>query len=432
MRKENRTRGWAVFLALTCLFFSISASAADSGPDGKEGKIFRIGLLLTATPDRISASAATESAVALAVDEANEFLLLAQTPIKLEILTERLARPEDAPAALQRMHEAGARFAIGPLTSQAAQCGKAWSDANGILMLSNASTAPSLAIPGDNLYRFVPGDIHQARALAAWLAYCGRKHVVVLQRDDVYGRDFTPLLKDALEKRGGSIRHILTYGPDASSFGDLVTRAEESAKGLIHDVGESHAGVVLVSFSEAIRILKDASSRPALRSLSWYGTDGIALNDGFITDPDAARMAQETGLSCTTFSTDKTVYYRKIYQKISERLGRPPQIEALVAYDLVWVISAFYDRVGDTGDLIKLRSGIENASRLHAGVSGWMMLDENGDRQYGIYDIWQVMPNRGETVWQNVARYRRDPGLPGCITPVGQSAASEEMPPVSP
>ena len=48
---------------------------------------------------------------------------------------------------------------------------KPFADANNILVISQGSTASSLAIPNDNIFRFCPNDIREADAIVALMQH---------------------------------------------------------------------------------------------------------------------------------------------------------------------------------------------------------------------------------------------------------------------
>ena len=92
--------------------------------------------------------------------------------------------------------EQGARRYSGPGSTRrqdyhrAADPARKWpgsnliADAHNILVISQGSTASSLAIPGDNILRFCPNDTREAEALVALLQHDGIRAIVPLWRND--------------------------------------------------------------------------------------------------------------------------------------------------------------------------------------------------------------------------------------------------------
>ena len=95
---------------------------------------------------------------------------------------------------------------------------KDYADKNGILLVSPSSTAPSLAVPGDNIFRFVPDDTHQAQAISKKMWQDGVRVVVPMWRTDVYGNDLLNSTKYNFEMLGGRVVDGVGYIPRTGDF----------------------------------------------------------------------------------------------------------------------------------------------------------------------------------------------------------------------
>jgi branched-chain amino acid transport system substrate-binding protein len=87
---------------------------------------------------------------------------------------------------VQTFYQAGIRVVIGPAASFQVKAIKSYVDDNKLLIISPSSTAPTLAIPGDYIYRTVGSDAGQAKALAALVKSQGINKVIVFHRDDFH------------------------------------------------------------------------------------------------------------------------------------------------------------------------------------------------------------------------------------------------------
>jgi len=76
---------------------------------------------------------------------------------------------------------------IGPESSAEIETVKPFTDASDIVLLSHCSTAPSLAIPGDSVYRLVPSDLRQAGAIARLIDGNGHRAIVPMWRAGIWG-----------------------------------------------------------------------------------------------------------------------------------------------------------------------------------------------------------------------------------------------------
>lgn len=87
----------------------------------------------------------------------NDYLAEIGSDKSVSIVTEDTKTdPATALEKLRGMAEKGIQVVIAPQTSAEVEAVKAYADENGILLLSQSSTGPSLAIPGDNVFRFCP------------------------------------------------------------------------------------------------------------------------------------------------------------------------------------------------------------------------------------------------------------------------------------
>lgn len=89
----------------------------------------------------------------------------------------------------------GIRIVIGPDSSAEVEAVKAYADENDILVISPSSTAISLAIPADNVFRFVPDDTHQAEAIARLMWEDRVRAVIPIWRGDTWGDDLANATK---------------------------------------------------------------------------------------------------------------------------------------------------------------------------------------------------------------------------------------------
>jgi len=89
---------------------------------------------------------------------------------------------------IQDLEREGFKYFIGPLASSSAEAAKAYTDTtNDLVLLSPSSTAASLAIEGDSLFRLVPSDDAQVPIIMDRIQSQGKEHVVLIYRDDTWG-----------------------------------------------------------------------------------------------------------------------------------------------------------------------------------------------------------------------------------------------------
>lgn len=183
----------------------------------------------------------------------------------------------------------GTKYFIGPLASSTATVAKELADTtNDIVLLSPSSTAASLAIPNDSLFRLVPNDFAQAPEIAKHVALQGAKNIVILYRDDPWG---SGLLDGLQESRDVVIAAEIPLVPTDSATYDNAANtaaylsaartAANHVDALAATYGADAVAVVLLSFDwDAVAmanvITSDDDLRDTLSSVRWYGADGTA------------------------------------------------------------------------------------------------------------------------------------------------------------
>ena len=178
-----------------------------------------IGALLPLTGTSSSTGEEAEASLRLAVDDVNNQFAKAGLPTRVGLIIEDTKTdPAVAVEKLEDLASKGIRIVIGPSTSAAVAAVKEYADENDILIVSSSSTAPSLAIPNDNVIRFVPDDTHQAEILAKQMWDEGKRVVIPIWRTDVFGNNLQSALKESFESLGGKMLDGVGYDPPVGNF----------------------------------------------------------------------------------------------------------------------------------------------------------------------------------------------------------------------
>jgi ABC-type branched-subunit amino acid transport system substrate-binding protein len=208
----------------------------------------------------------------------------------------------------------------------------------GVLLISQGSTAHSLAIAGDNVFRFVPDDIQEGAALVALLEKQGIDAIVPVWRNDTGNAGLVISVRRQFKKAGGSVASGVRYGTDVSDFTPTVGEIDNQVT-VLRSGGAVHVGVYLGAFDEVVQLFNAASRDPLLPSLPWFGSDGVALSPLLIHDPVAAGFAARVDYPNPTLGLDTAAARRsrRLVARVPARLGRKPSAFALSAYDALRV-----------------------------------------------------------------------------------------------
>lgn len=153
--------------------------------------------------------------------------------------------------------------------------------------ISPSSTAASLAIAGDSLFRAPGNDLAQAPAAAALIYAAGVRHLAIITRQDPYGTGLRDGIKTAfLAKAGTDVANelVTTYDPTSISAAQAAT---DTLNGQVTTFLGSHTantiGVAIIAFEDdGVAIFNKARTETDLPKVLWFGTDGIGGSNAFI------------------------------------------------------------------------------------------------------------------------------------------------------
>src|SRR5205823_2180564 len=205
-------------------------------------------------------------------------------------------------AAIQDLDKRGVKIVIGPQSSSEVAMIKPYADAHNILVISQGSTASSLAIAGDNIFRFCPNDMREAEAIVALMWHDGIRTIVPLWRNDAGNNGLHDSVKADFEKLGGNVTTGYQYQPTTTDFSTATTSvASQVSTLLIAGADPNSVRIYLAAFDEVVSVFHSAASNSTLSSTHWYGSDGVALSAALVGDSDAAAFAANAGYPNPTF-----------------------------------------------------------------------------------------------------------------------------------
>jgi len=344
-----------------------------------------IGALLPLSGDLAAYGENERAAIEFAVEEVNAFLTKAGAAWTLKVVFEDTqAQPSVALEKVQSLAARGIKFIVGPLSSGEVRNIKEYADANKILVVSHASTAPDLAFD-DYIFRFCPQDKSgQGPAIARLICDEGISTVVAVYRNDIWGTGLVGATETRFkELTGKEFAEKMPYDPSAPDFRTLAANLASAVETCNAD------SVLYIGFEEAVNFFKEAETHSILGTIKWYGSDGTCLYPQLL-DPAVGDFCVATKFTNTIFAPTKSDKYQKVHDKLVSRLGHEPDPYAYVAYDILWALTYSLLTVNKY-DSEAVRAVLPTVTESLFGASGWIVLDENGDRKFGDYDLWRIV-----------------------------------------
>ncbi|MCX5998023.1 MAG: penicillin-binding protein activator, partial [Chloroflexi bacterium] len=414
-------RAISIMLALLCV---VSASVVGCGHKTTE---VRIGALMPLTGSLSSLGEGGQAALEVAVEDVNQYLADIDAAIRVKVVTEDTETdPDVALEKLKTLEAAGVTAVIGPQSSAEVKAVMDYAVDNKVLV-STVSTAPSLAVVGDSVFRLCPDDTHQAEAVASLMWDQGIRVVVPMWRDDVWGNGLAAATKSTFESMGGVVVDGIKYDTATQDFtaglADLVSKVKQA----VTQYGASAVAVHLMAYEEAVPIMAGAEQQDSILSgIRWYGCDTTALNGEVVGNAQASSFAAGTGFLSPLAAEADSEVSDHVKTRVEEKIGRSPDFYSLAAYDALRILALAY-LVAGSGDFDALENAFVETAKSYYGATGWTILNEAGDRRYGDYDFWTIREEDGSFVWARAAAYHSIPGSSGEITYESTSSAAPAL-----
>ena len=397
-----------VLIILAAVVFVCGCTGTQTAPAemGEAVQGIFVGALLPLTGDYAEGGEASRVALEVAAGDINDYFTAIDSDYRVGVIVEDTGTdPAVALEKLQALGEQGVRIVIGPGSSAELNATRTYADEHGIVLISTMSTAPSLAIADDNVYRFVPPDTYQADAMAYYLKEEGTSAIVPAWRGDVWGDELEKLATASFKRGNGTVLDGVRYAPGEEDYAGMVADLDVQVGRAIATHGKEKVGVYLISLDEAAAIMEAAAKTRNLTKVRWYGCDGNVLLDSLVTG-DAARFAAQTRFTGPEFGQqDRAASGAATIQKIREILGRQPDGYSLASYDALWTV-AMTRMQTDTTEISKLKIALEGTTGGAGGpLFGSVELNGAGDRLTAHYTFWSVEADGEACRWVPNAQY---------------------------
>jgi branched-chain amino acid transport system substrate-binding protein len=409
-----------VFLLSSVLGGALLSGCGGSGDNGGDGSIpppqaneFRIGALLSLTGNWNTLGRASKAAVELAQEDVNAYLAGQGSATRVRVVVADTKLEGDrALTEMRRLETLGAKVFVGPQSSSEVAALRTAANTDGTVLISQGSTASSLSIADDNVFRLVPDDVREARALVALLKADGVDAIVPVAREDAGNVGLFDSTRAAFAEGGGHATTGVKYATTTTAFGPVVDAIKAQVQAhQAQDPGETVA-VYLAGFDEVAGLLEAAKNDSVLSAVKWYGSDGVVFSQPLIENRNAATFATQAGYPNPIFGLDDAMVgaWSPIAQRIKTRSGVDADAFALSAYDAVWVAALAHRSAGGTGNIANFKAKFVETANSYTGVTGSTKLSAAGDRDSGNFDFWSIATSGNSFRWKRTAVYRASDG----------------------
>jgi branched-chain amino acid transport system substrate-binding protein len=395
-------------LILTIAILAITTTFQACKKNNDSPKTINIEGLFSLTGNWSSLGITSKAALELAADDINAYLANKNANFRMAVSVSDTKLDVDlAKTFFTKAKTNNVKFIIGPQSSAELAAIKPLSDAAEVVVVSQSSTAGSLAIANDAIFRFCPSDKIEGAATAATITKKGFKGLVTVSRDDAGNRGLQVSTGAAFTAKGGQTIAMDPYAITTTNYATLVANIKTQVNTLISAYGADKVGIYLASFDEGAEIFKLAANDAVLSNVKWFGGDGVVLSTAFLSDAAVANFVIKTGFFAPSFGLPVATeaQWKPVAARIKAKTGTEPDAFALVAYDAAWTIAYTLEAAnGSTTDFAKLKTLFVEQANKRSGIVGADTLDPAGDRANGTFDYFGIVKDGATYVWKLVGK----------------------------
>lgn len=368
----------------------------------------KIGGLLSLTGNWSTLGITSQEAMNIAVKDINSYMKHTESRYRFSTTVfDTKLNIAEAEAAVRKAYNSNIRYIVGPQSSAELSAIRSFANTHEILVVSQSSTAGSLAIAGDAIFRFCPGEIAEGSAMAKTIYASGCRALITVARNDEGNAGLQQTVGAAFTSLGGVVDAVAPYDPNITDFSSLLATIKSKIQQQSTLLGSSQVGVYYAAFDGAKDLFKQAAADPVLSSVHWYGGDGITLSSVVVSDATAASFAAATQFFAPTFGLPQQEHpdLAAIAVTIKNKTGLDADAYALAVYDAVWVIARTVAAFPEPErDFTKVKEVFQSEANHHFGITGPLILDTYGDRKTGSFDYWGIVNEHGIYAWKLVGK----------------------------
>jgi branched-chain amino acid transport system substrate-binding protein len=300
----------------------------------------------------------------------------------------------DALTALTELNNEGVDIVIGPFKSTELDLLQDYANDKKIVLISPSSTAPSLS-KDDYVIRLSPDDTHQALAITSLLKRQGKKCIIIIYEDTIYGNDLEKYIAQYFE--GDNEQNNLSPGyvystykfdvDDYISLDDLQSDVDDA----LNTYKPEEIAIVYIGFENEGVKFNELSQYSVLQNIHWYGTDSIAFKINISDNEKMRKIMQSIDFTFSVFDYNAFQMYLPQIYCMKVILNKPNTLLSYIinTYDALWLAAlSKYQLAIDNNQDTDLITEVLNQAQKTYGMSTPLMLDYNGDRgtsAYGFY-----------------------------------------------
>jgi branched-chain amino acid transport system substrate-binding protein len=266
-----------------------------------------------------------------------------------------------------------------------------------VILLSQSSSSPELAVPGDYLFRLQPDDTKQALFIRRLTLSLGIKAAIVVYAREAYAEGLWKECAKLWKTEGIEIIESMGVDPEKKEFIGEFATINAKYKEALGKYKRDEIGIWLLhTYGPGIPMLTSMAKYPELMKATArvFDSDNGGA-PGFIEY--AGDICSQLKFAAYAFGATVSPKWEEWRGRYVAKAGYEPYFTAFQIYDCMW-ITALSILVAEKYDGPALVKVLPKVAESYFGVSGWCALNEAGDRAYPNYNVWQVVEGKWEVV----------------------------------
>lgn len=360
--------------------------SAETQPDDD----VTVGSLYPLTGRSSSTGYATREASDLGAADFNTFLQSLGVEWRLHVVAEdSTSLPTIALEKVQTLLTRGIDIIIGPRPSAEVTQVKQYADTNNMMIISCCSTAPTLAIADDSVFRLAVDDVYQGAGVSKMFEEEGIEAVIPIWLGDAYGDGLVNEVISRAESRGYVVSDGIRYEPLLPDFAVSVAALADQVQEQVDEYGADKVAVFMTSFDESVPIMQAASRYDVLSEIKWFGSETFVPKTNILDDPITSELVKTVQFTAMRPADVNSIAHNHVKDHFLEVHGEIPTGYIYSAYDAAWLVGLSILQSGAT-DAGTIKTVFHDVASTYVGASGNTILNEAGDLTPRNYAIWAI------------------------------------------
>jgi len=356
-RKSNALR-WVIGIVIIAII--IIGAVLIFTP--KETGVIKIGFIAPLSGDTAVYGTASRGGAEIAIEEINNAGGI--NGKKLEVIYEDgKCNGKDSATAANKLISIDNVFVIfGTVCSAETLAIAPIAESNKIILLSAASSAPSITEAGDYIFRTWPSDSLQGKEMAEYVYGKGIKKVAIINMNSDYPVGLANVFKETFVQLGGEVLISEIYEPTAKDFRTQLTKIKAKNPEAIYIIPYTAEAGILVKQIKELGIKAELYGPETFHSQEVINTAGNASEGIVYMMPKFDETEQLT---------------KELLDKYKTKYGKDSPFAVVTAntYDGVYIIAEGLKK-GVSSDAVK---GYLYTLKDYPGTAGVLTIDQNGD-----------------------------------------------------